>query len=228
MPIAWWICLRANKRKGVRIAILYTLIACATIAPWTIRNAIVTGHFVPISTNGGVNFYIGHNEDFDYWSTGAKTTIREQTDLDEVEESALFFRLGTQFMMENPGQDFLNNVKKIGYLYSTTWKPWPWFNYGRELRFAGGIPIPVWPWGWPAIVILLIAFFLCLVRKKELGVLYACVLLQTFSCIVFFARARFRLPLIPIFSIVFALGVVSTVELIRQRRVGRRCASHPE
>jgi hypothetical protein len=32
-----------------------------TIAPWTVRNWLVLNAFVPISTNGGINFYIGNS-----------------------------------------------------------------------------------------------------------------------------------------------------------------------
>ena len=49
---------------------------CTTIFPWTVRNAYVTGHVVPISTNMGINFLVGnepgstgtYRDGIDYWA----------------------------------------------------------------------------------------------------------------------------------------------------------------
>jgi hypothetical protein len=38
-------------------------VATAVVLPWTVRNAVVMDAFVPVSTNAGVNFWIGHNPD---------------------------------------------------------------------------------------------------------------------------------------------------------------------
>ena len=227
IPVGWFWIVRKADEKGPRPKLerifVYTLIALAVIVPWTVRNAIVTGHFVPVSTNGGVNFYIGHNEGFGYWSTGAKSIIREQTDLDEVEESKFFFALGPRYIKQEPFQDLVHSIKKIGYLYTTTYKPWPWFNHGRELKFAGNLKLPTWNWGWPVIAIIVLGTSVAVITGKDYRLLYLVVLVHTVACIVFFARARFRLPLIPMFSLLIAEVVIGACEVIKRFLEARRC-----
>jgi Flp pilus assembly protein TadD len=72
---AVWVWSRARRAAGGPAALkpvvalgLGTLLA---IAPATIRNVVVAGEFVPISTNGAINLYIGNNESAD----GATTRI---------------------------------------------------------------------------------------------------------------------------------------------------------
>jgi 4-amino-4-deoxy-L-arabinose transferase-like glycosyltransferase len=43
-----------------RIAVLYIVLVIA-IFPWALRNYKTFGKWIPISTNGGINFYIGNN-----------------------------------------------------------------------------------------------------------------------------------------------------------------------
>jgi 4-amino-4-deoxy-L-arabinose transferase-like glycosyltransferase len=52
-----------DRRHGLRRATLFTLLALAAIAPWTVRNAIVHRQFVPIAASGGVNFWIGNHRE---------------------------------------------------------------------------------------------------------------------------------------------------------------------
>jgi len=208
---------RRSVREGLISYIIYSAVVLVPIVPWGVRNYLLTGHLIPLSTNDGVNFYIGHNPDFGYWSTGNKTAIRENTDLDEYEESRLFFRLGLEFILKNPVQDMVNNIKKIGYLYTTTWKPWPWFNHGRELRFAFVRWMPVWEWSWPAMVVIGLGSVASTLKRQKTDLLLGCVITQTISCMVFFATARFRSSLIPLFAIWVAYAFFVLISTVRQR-----------
>ena len=49
-------------RQSLRYLSLSAIVAIAILAPWTIRNYIVFDRFVPISTNGGFNFWRGNND----------------------------------------------------------------------------------------------------------------------------------------------------------------------
>jgi len=64
--VVLWALWVARRRKNVR-AFVYASLGLAlgsivTIAPVTIRNYVVACDFVPISSNGGINLYIGNNE----------------------------------------------------------------------------------------------------------------------------------------------------------------------
>lgn len=60
--ILWWIWKRTSARGiHVRSVLMVAAPCLAVIMPVTIRNAAVGGDFVPIASQGGVNFYIGNN-----------------------------------------------------------------------------------------------------------------------------------------------------------------------
>ena len=73
-------CATLNRSQGLALPVLLGLLWCfdrarpqrraagvlalafvCTLAPWTIRNAYHLQAFVPVSTNGGINLYIGNN-----------------------------------------------------------------------------------------------------------------------------------------------------------------------
>ena len=58
VPALWWFGRGSpgSRVVGVGVAIATILL---TIAPWTLRNFIVTGRFVPVTTNLGMNLMIG-------------------------------------------------------------------------------------------------------------------------------------------------------------------------
>jgi 4-amino-4-deoxy-L-arabinose transferase-like glycosyltransferase len=60
LVIVAWLLQREHRPRWAH-ALLLSLVFVAALAPWTIRNAVAFGAFVPISTNGGINLYIGNN-----------------------------------------------------------------------------------------------------------------------------------------------------------------------
>ena len=59
--IPLWILLRhPNLRRGVRYAVLCALGTALVLLPPVIYNVSRTGRFVPVTTHGGINFYIGN------------------------------------------------------------------------------------------------------------------------------------------------------------------------
>jgi 4-amino-4-deoxy-L-arabinose transferase-like glycosyltransferase len=56
--VLWWIDRELRQRRA---AALLVLAFVCTLAPWTIRNAYHLHALVPVSTNAGINLYIGNN-----------------------------------------------------------------------------------------------------------------------------------------------------------------------
>jgi len=56
----WWIA--KDRRLALRSSVALILGTAVTIAPATIRNYVVAHDFVPISSNMGINLFIGNNE----------------------------------------------------------------------------------------------------------------------------------------------------------------------
>ncbi|MFH1738480.1 MAG: hypothetical protein ABIH23_05685 [bacterium] len=192
------------------------------LVPWTIRNAVVLHAFVPLSTNAGVNFYIGHHPGYSYWSTGAKETIRSQTDLDEVAENRLFFRIGLDYILHHPGQTVADTVRKAVYLLRPGITPWPANEPVYNLKFPliPGIRTILVQWNWIFLILFPIGAVLAwrsLPRSRPIHVLVVCHIAATLC---YFARSRFRLPLEPFFLlwIAFAImhGAGTAVRLMRK------------
>ena len=93
------------------------------VAPWTIRNAIQLDAPVLISTNAGVDFWIGHHEDAagDFGTTGGDALVFSHPELDpvarEVRANNDGFRKGLTFAATHPAQELVLPFKKLFWLY---------------------------------------------------------------------------------------------------------------
>ncbi|MCK4774417.1 MAG: glycosyltransferase family 39 protein, partial [Candidatus Krumholzibacteria bacterium] len=101
-----------------RSILAFYLASLAVVAPVTFRNAIVGGDFVPIASQGGVNFYIGNNPEADGVTAIAPGTrgdwwggFNETRDLAEQELgrelkyseiSRYWYRQGLRFWTDHP------------------------------------------------------------------------------------------------------------------------------
>jgi hypothetical protein len=56
--VFWW--LARGRESGRRRAAVFLLVTAAVIAPWTVRNARITGAFVPVATRGSFNLWLGN------------------------------------------------------------------------------------------------------------------------------------------------------------------------
>jgi len=215
-----------ERRRGASLKglLLSIAAAAAVISPWTLRNAVVLGAFVPISTNTGVNLYIGHNEYFGYWSTGNKEGIRAATDLDEVAESRYFARLAMEYAASHPWETLRNTAAKFYNLYRPPWtprllagseaerlrsyKPWPWPGNGAPLEFAGTGWLPTVGWGVLFLAVFLAGLILGCGERGRFLPLYLMVLFHTLAYLVFFGRTRFAVPMMPVFCIFAAYAAM--------------------
>src|SRR5262249_8839645 len=82
--------------------ILAGVFMAAVIAPWTLRNCLVLGAFIPISTNGGLAFYSANNP----MASGGFTPRRER-DLDTLMKDEVLwnrtgFELGKEWIRSHP------------------------------------------------------------------------------------------------------------------------------
>lgn len=122
---------RPTPCRGLSAGLL--VVSCLVpIVPWTVRNAVSLGGFSLISTNGGMNFYLGHAPDFDP-SLGADRTdygiyrrLRDEG-LDEIEADRQLYRLGVAHMLEDPVREMKRSWGKLGALmtdYARFLRPW--------------------------------------------------------------------------------------------------------
>lgn len=240
LPIAlFWIAFRLKDRgRGI---VLFAAGALLVILPVTIRNYAVTGDFVLISSQGGVNFYMGNNPwstghsawvpgtPRDWWAEGYPATIKiAERDtgkpLKASQVSAYWWKKALTEMSSRPLQWTQLLSRKIHYLLagheiSNTEDIY----YQRE--FSALLAVLMWEKGiaFPFGLILPLAFLgLALSfrwRRQSHLILFQAS--YAISIILFFVTARYRLPLVPIFCLWAAAGLVVPFRLARQGQIGK-------
>jgi 4-amino-4-deoxy-L-arabinose transferase-like glycosyltransferase len=102
------------RRVGVSRALVHlcaiALGMIVLIAPWTARNYVVFGQFVPIATNGGDVFYRANNP----LATGGYVAMGEMDlrQYGELERDRIGFEIGKKWIRDNPGQFAVLGAKK--------------------------------------------------------------------------------------------------------------------
>jgi 4-amino-4-deoxy-L-arabinose transferase-like glycosyltransferase len=185
-----------NKRDPRKIAI--TLISVLTfslvLAPWVVRNYRVHGAFVPLTTNTGVNLWMGNNENATGWYLSSD--LGPRLPADEIQRDRIYLQEALRYIRENPfGAGFLFFKKIILY-----WQPYPHPAPMIYLVLLGVLAL----WG------ILREWHLPLVRT-----LVALVLYFNLSTGVFFAAHRFVVPVLPLLTLLASLGVDN---LLNQRQ----------
>ena len=229
VPVFWiWLVLLArnlswSRRATLRSIAIFTLGIVLAIAPVTARNWMVQHKFVLVSSNAGLNFYLGNSGDYDH-----KVGMRPGPDWDEFaskhvlkggkvgpEMSGYFFSASFKYMREHPG-DYLKLLLYKTYLllhgdeilrnqeiyafraYSPVLRVLLWKLPGRVgLACPFGILLPL---AVPAAFVML--------RRRNLGayLLKGYAGLYALSVIAFFVTARYRLPIVMPMILLAAYG----------------------
>jgi 4-amino-4-deoxy-L-arabinose transferase-like glycosyltransferase len=128
--------LDSRRRVHLEIAILAILGTCLAMAPWWIRNAGITGKFVPTTLQTGASLYDGLHQGASGASDEGMRFMqeieRQQRQDDAVSSQPLestfewrvnqrATRLALQWASENPKQAFVLALKK----FTRTWSLWP-------------------------------------------------------------------------------------------------------
>lgn len=180
--------------------------AALAILPATVHNLAVSGHFVPISANGGINFYIGNGAGANGFYT-SPFGLRAEQDLLGVGEasyragrtlsivaSSRFWTAETMAQIRaHPLQALGLYLRKVYFTLSAYETPQV-ESLDFEKRFSTLLRVPLLP-TWMFLVALA-GFSLVVVRRSPAARLAAAAVLVTALLIaVFFATARFRFPL---------------------------------
>jgi len=215
-----WITVLAQGWQGwsssARRALWFLVPIALVIAPVTLRNWQIHGRFVPISTNGGVNFFLAHGgtqQEKDQvrnlpavWSEGEIVGISPLT---QPEEEALFYQLGWQHLRGH----LLPTLRSLpGKLRSMYWISDYWPATPAQLKILTAVDSVVWRIGILPLAVLSLPFSRGQQQRRAL--LLAFLVLSTMAIpLVFWAQPRFRIPIVPYF-VVLAAG---TVTLLYQR-----------
>lgn len=112
---------RAGWRRAARDTLLVGVVALGVIVPWTVRNAIQLDGFVPVSTNMGETFCLGHHPgasggfvDVPDYCTHPYEILRRPAD--DIARNRVGFEQGLRFAFHNPATEVRLFAKKAWYI----------------------------------------------------------------------------------------------------------------
>jgi hypothetical protein len=198
-----------------RDAGLVILAAAIVVGSWTLRNAVCLGHFVPVSTNSGLNFLEGNNPNA-HAAAAANVGMEpyyEQAGklgLDEFQCDAFYREAAWTWIKAHPVDAFLLYLKKVAKffnirnVYSSQSLPEvsPW----RQNVLAAGYFLLLGLLGWR---LMGIRRFPLVSREKLFLAVYV---LSAFTSAIFFTRIRHRLPYDFLLIAIIALNLSRRLE----------------
>ncbi len=220
-----------GRGTALRAAAFVALGIVVVVAPVTVRNFVVEGDFVPITSNGGLNFFIGNGEGatggyvkpegLDIVSDPDGETIAELAmgrELRPSEVSGYWYGRAWADIKARPGQWAKLMVRKLAFTMSSYELP-QLENYDFQKRYSPLLTLPL-P-GFALIAPLgLVGLWLTFRRRRpRLLALYASTYLLSIAA--FFVVARYRLPVVPVLII---LASYAALELLRRARAGKLVA----
>jgi len=244
IALAWlWVQERRRGRLPAVALGLFALASALPIAPVTLRNLRASGSFVPISSNLGINLYLGNNPNatgliaggveglgpfrtcYDYPRLVAALEQREGRPFTHAQASSFFVGQALDFISGEPGRFVALSLKKLGYLVGPSE-----IGHNKEVaqEAEASFVLRLLPGPFP--VFLALALLGLLVRTRpavgtpELSgtVLSASLALGWLASVLFFfAAARYRLPALPFLFVLAGGGVAALLE----RRFERRALS---
>jgi len=226
----WWVFRGTERAKRAwRGMVLFAAGTVIVLAPMTVSNYVIAGDFVLTSSNGGINFWIGNNDQADGTFLvpanmrtdlyGDSKLAAEQAlgrSLSSSEVSSYWFEKGLEFVRAHPGQD----LKLLGRKLLLFWNAYEIPNHydlnyfktvSKTLRFNPFVFSWVIPFGFLGIYASRRSW-----RKHLLLYLFAGAYLV--SLLPFFVTSRYRLPVVPVMIIFCASGVLWLWERVRTRK----------
>lgn len=217
-PLMWGLWFAARRGLPWRAVGILALVALIPIAAVTAYNTIAGDDFVPIASQGGVNFYIGNNPESDGrtaivpgtrgdWWGGRFDTIRIAEDaagrsLKDSEVSDYWLRRAFEFIGAEPFAWLKLTARKFG-LFWTAAEQGNNSSIRHLQSYAAINRLPFFGFGLIA-PLAIGGMFLAWRRRRREALLPALFILFYMAGVVaFFVCARFRVPVIP-FLLIFA------------------------
>ncbi len=232
-----WIYVTLSELNDIKKKLIITLIYLAgvliPVLAVTLRNYIVTGEAILISSQGGINFYIGNNPE-----TEGLTMLMPELDLNESlpwneftqathkaaekeaghslsasEESAFWAKKALTFIGKNPGKFLAITLKKIVYFF-VGFENSDQTDIYDSRRYSSLYSILLWkkviyfPFGF-ILPFSLVGMVYLWPRKKELSLFYIFIIGYIPTVVLFLVTARHRLPVIPFMLLFAATGATA-------------------
>lgn len=192
------------------------------ILPVALRNFDHSGQLVLVSTNGGLNFFIGNNERYFEtlairpglaWDELASSPLRLAGIRDPVEQSAWFRTRGLAFWTAHPLQAFGLYLRKIWLFFHAAEIPRDGDVYAvrsssRVLAALIG-PRPLYLPDGALMPLALVGIGTSLRERARLVWPLSFLATQVLAIAMFFVSARYRVPALPVLALFAVVGAVA-------------------
>lgn len=232
----------ANRADCWRLPIAMFVGVMIAIVPVTVRNLAVTGEMILISSQGGINLYLGNNESADgltmlmpdvdldesvSWRqfgsvTHASAEKQTGTKLTESEASSFWTGKALTFIVNNPGKFASLVWRKTTYLLSgfeNSDNTDIYYQRNKSVMHS----LLVWDNGlrFPFGLLLpltILGIWVLRSDRRKLAPLYVFLIAYIPTIVLFLVTARHRLPLLPIMLVLSAGGLVRLKEQLPKLR----------
>jgi Tfp pilus assembly protein PilF/4-amino-4-deoxy-L-arabinose transferase-like glycosyltransferase len=214
---------RSPALRPVLSAALFAACALVPVTSVTVTNYARSGSFVPISYNGGINFYIGNNAEYDQ-TVGIRPGIRWDLLTAEPEENRITDPSGWSGHYYKKSRDYILS-DPAGYgalLFKKAVLFWNGFEIERNTSFehvADFSPVfatPLASFRWIA-PLALAGMILAWRRRAALGLPALLLASQFAATVLFFVCARYRMTSVPVLCLFAGFAAVGLFRMVRGR-----------
>lgn len=212
-----------RRARGLLAAVALAGMAIA-ILPVTIRNYLVSGEVVPVSTNGGINLYIGNNP-----QTARTLTIRPELDwgrlvalpyragaTTDVEADRFFREKVATYARQSPGRFVRGLRDKLAQALGSREIPrnLDVYEMARHSRILGTLVWHIGPFGFPFGLVGPLAALGAgvLMRRLPGRVLLGFAACYLAAVVAVFPASRYLAPVMPVFVVSAVAGALSFLE----------------
>lgn len=232
--VLWLAFARPRGKPALLAAGAFSVAGVVPILPVTLHN-YRQGDVVLISSQAGVNFFIGNNAAADGMRVhvpGLRPSIREiyhgttriaqaeaKRPMRPSEVSSYYTAKALKWMRSQPGAALKLMAKKLMYFWSRSEilnNKHIYFLTDRYTPIVGFLPVGFWLVG--PLGLMGLAAAIMTPDRWKLFPLWGFVLAYTVSVVLFFVTARFRVPVIPVLALLAGYGVWTLIHAVRHTR----------
>jgi len=191
-----------NKYKEIlKFLIIYFIMFCLCILPWTIRNYIQFKRFILVSCNSGIVLYVGNNPKTYKWDNSV-IKIADVKNKSNEEADKIYKTLAIKNIKSRPFWYFSRGFLKVNLLLESPTYPLFWINKGanKKYDFSYYYPIVIWYFR-----LLLLLSCSSLIIIKKINNFHKLIFLTVFFwwlvAFIFWAQSRYNYPIEPIMSV---------------------------
>lgn len=213
--------------QRIRWPLAFLLGVALVVTPVTLRNVFVGGDDVLISSNAGINFWVGNNADYDdavnirpgwEWDD-LLARPRMETNLERPSAASDFFMRESWEYIRTQPLDYARLLARKAFLFwhgeeiGRNQDIYFWRSYSPILATTLWKNLLAFPFG--LIGPLALLGLIVAVRQRGISLPVAFIVVYTLSVVAFFIMARYRIPLIPLLLVYAANGGYSVVQAVR-------------